>query len=148
MNFQSYHRPLFPWVDYTHFHSVNSDHSYLAMSCTCIDCPLGNTSRYVQELGVIVEHGNRSNTRMDTVTLCGHTVYSITGYQVRWNGRLVDGSSGCGLIVGCYCIFLLVFRCARTKIKKIKKNSSWIEQPSVSMQCAVFVLVTWLPMWK
>jgi hypothetical protein len=45
----NHHRSLFPWVDYTHIRWVNSNHSYLARSCTCIHCSLGNSSRHVQE---------------------------------------------------------------------------------------------------
>jgi hypothetical protein len=59
-------RSLFPWVDSTHSHWVNSNQSYLARSCTCIHCPLGNSSRHVQEpvkwnlhSGVVIECGNR-----------------------------------------------------------------------------------------
>jgi hypothetical protein len=55
---------------------VNSIHSFLAKSCTCIDCLLGNSFKHVHEevrenmqKGIILGCGNRSNAGMDTVTL-------------------------------------------------------------------------------
>jgi hypothetical protein len=37
-------------VDYSYFCLVNSDHKHVAKSCTVIDCTLGNSSKYVNEL--------------------------------------------------------------------------------------------------
>jgi hypothetical protein len=50
MNFEvNLHRPLFLFVGYSHFHLVNSDCTYLAKSCTLIDCILGKRSKHIYE---------------------------------------------------------------------------------------------------
>jgi hypothetical protein len=73
---QNIHLKNFRFVDYTHFSSMNNDHTYLTKSCTFIDCTLRNSFKHVHELvrwnlhtSIIIRDKNRSELGLDTIIL-------------------------------------------------------------------------------